>query len=209
MRAFVLSGLISVVLAGCGSGSSGGTGGSGGGTGGEAGGGREGIDAGMDSGGGGTSGGGATGGDVGGSGGGADASAGSGGSGGAAGGKPCGGIAGLTCGLGEWCDFANDSCGAGDQQGRCQPRGGYTASCGQPLCGCDGNSYPSPCAAHLRGTDTSATNACIKGNGGDSAACGKDSDCQTGYRCCSTGGAVGSPIACKKLPPGAACPALP
>ena len=31
----------------------------------------------------------------------------------------------------------------------------------------------------------------------------------TGFKCCVTGGAVGSPIACRQIPAGGQCPALP
>lgn len=137
--------------------------------------------------------------------GGAAGSVGGGGAGGA--GTVCGGIAGLTCGLGEFCDFGNGQCGAGDQQGQCAPAGG--AICAQqPVCGCDGRTYVSACAAHDNGVDTMSTTSCIPGNGGTGAPCGHDSDCMSGYKCCVTGGTVGSPIACRDVGTGS-CPALP
>jgi hypothetical protein len=131
--------------------------------------------------------------------------AGGGGAGGA--GTVCGGIAGVTCGLGTFCSFSNGQCGAGDQQGQCTLAGG--ALCPQqPVCGCDGKTYATACAAHENGVDIMSTTSCIPGNGGANAPCGQDSDCMSGYKCCVTGGAVGSPIACRNVGTGS-CPALP
>jgi hypothetical protein len=103
--------------------------------------------------------------------------------------------------------FGNGQCGAGDQQGQCALAGG--ALCiQQPVCGCDSKTYSSACAAHQNGVDTMSTTSCIPGNGGTGAPCGQDSDCMSGYKCCVTGGAAGSPIACRNVGTGA-CPALP
>jgi hypothetical protein len=129
-----------------------------------------------------------------------------GGAGGSA--KVCGGIAGVTCAPVEFCDFGNGQCGAGDQQGQCELSGG--ALCLQQVaCGCDGHTYSSACAAHANGVDTMSTTSCIPGNGGTGAPCGQDTDCMSGYKCCVTGGTAGSPIACRQIPAGGSCPALP
>ena len=161
--------------------------------------------------------GGATGGSVGsGGGGGLGGRSGSGGAGGHAGrggagggsAKVCGGIAGLTCSAVEFCQFGDGQCGAGDPQGVCELSGG--ALClQQVVCGCDGHTYSTACAAHANGIDTMSTTSCIPGNGGTGAPCGQDTDCMTGYKCCVTGGAVGSSIACRQIPAGGSCPALP
>ena len=146
---------------------------------------------------------------TGGSAGGGGGTAGQAGAGGGAGGAGtmCGGVAGLTCGLGEFCDFGNGQCGAGDQQGQCTLAGG--ALClEQPVCGCDGKTYSTACEAHQNGVDTISTTSCIPGNGGAGAPCGHDSDCMSGYKCCVTGGTAGSPIACRDVGTGS-CPALP
>ena len=119
----------------------------------------------------------------------------------------CGGGAALTCGPGDFCDFGDGQCGAGNQRGQCTLAGG--ALCLQePVCGCDGNTYSSACAAHENGVDTMSTTSCIPGNGGTGAPCGHDSDCMSGYKCCVTGGTAGSPIACRDVGTGS-CPALP
>ncbi len=131
-----------------------------------------------------------------------------GGAGGA--GKLCGGLAGVRCNdaILEFCNFGDGSCGAGDKQGHCELAGG--ALCQQVVvCGCDGKTYASACQAHANGVDTTNKTSCIAGNGGDGANCGADQDCMSGYKCCVTGGRVGSPIACRQVAAGAACPALP
>jgi hypothetical protein len=54
-----------------------------------------------------------------------------------------------------------------------------------------------------------STTSCIPGNGGTGAPCGTDNDCMSGYKCCTTGGTAGAPIACRQVPSGGSCPALP
>jgi hypothetical protein len=106
--------------------------------------------------GGGTAGGGSTGG---GSAGGGASGGGSGG--GSDGGSDCGGIAGLTCSSSEFCLYTfNKTCGGNDDLGMCTSR---PTSC-QPgdgsVCGCDGHTYSSECAANLAGVDVSESAAC-------------------------------------------------
>ncbi|HEY6476095.1 MAG TPA: hypothetical protein VI456_05900, partial [Polyangia bacterium] len=144
-----------------------------------------------------------------GSGGGAGAGGQAGSTGGAGGSdKVCGGIAGATCDSGEFCDFGNGQCGAGDQQGQCALAGGALCT-QQVVCGCDGNTYSSACSAHQNGLDTMNTTSCIPGNGGTGAPCGQDHDCMSGYKCCVTAGRAGAPIACRQVPAAGSCPALP
>jgi hypothetical protein len=136
-----------------------------------------------------------------------------GGKGGGAGGSSgsvCGGLLARTCDANEWCDFGDGSCGSGDRTGVCQPRAiGGGACAPSPVCGCDGKTYSNACNAHQAGMDTMKTNACIPGNGGSGAPCGDDGDCATGFKCCMTGGALGSPIACRQVAAGSQCPLLP
>jgi hypothetical protein len=153
---------------------------------------------------------GAGGGGKGGAGGGGAGGSGAGGSGGAAGlsGTVCGGLRGAQCSSLEWCDFGGN-CGVADQSGVCQTRDATGFDCATPVCGCNGQTYSSACSAHQAGEDTMATPTCIPGNGGAGAPCGADTDCASGFKCCATGGAVGLPIACRQLPAGEGCPALP
>jgi hypothetical protein len=224
----VLLGLALGLASSCGSVSGTNDGGGGGGTGGGAGG-RGGGAAGAggaagqaggagghagSSGGGGKAGGGGQagsgGGGKGGAGGSAAGGSGVGGSGGAAGlsGTVCGGIQGAQCSTEEWCDFGGN-CGVADQSGVCQAQDATGFDCSSPVCGCDGKTYSSACSAHQAGEDTMATPTCIPGNGGAGAPCAADTDCASGFKCCSTGGAVGLPIACRQVPAGGGCPALP
>jgi hypothetical protein len=83
------------------------------------------------------------------------------------------------------------------------------ADCTAVVCGCDDKSYKSACDAHQWGVDTVSSQSCIPGNGGAGTSCGTDNDCKAGFKCCTTGGAVGSPIACTQVAAGAQCPALP
>jgi hypothetical protein len=134
------------------------------------------------------------------------------GAGGSAGAGPvtCGGLLGQTCDVNEWCHFNNGSCGAADQTGTCELRqiGGGSCMPGV-VCGCDGKTYMNLCSAHQAGMDTMPTTTCIPGNGSSGAPCAADNDCATGFKCCVAGGAVGSPIACRQVPSGGQCPALP
>jgi hypothetical protein len=154
--------------------------------------------------------GGSTGGQGGAKGGGGATDAGTGGAAGAGGGAVtiCGGITGAECDALSWCDFTPDSCGAGDQQGVCRARNATGFDCAAVVCGCDGKTYMSACAAHQEGLDVMDSLSCIAGNGGLGAPCAKDGDCAVGYKCCG-GGALGTPIACLQVPANQACPAFP
>jgi hypothetical protein len=130
------------------------------------------------------------------------------GGGGASADKKCGGIAGLTCGPSEWCDFAGETCGSGDELGDCKTQEANPANCGDVVCACDGKTYPTACRAHLAGFDTS-DQSCIPGNGGGGVPCAKDADCKPGLKCCPTNGTVSSPIACAPVPASGQCAQLP
>jgi hypothetical protein len=229
MRTWLVLATMTAVIGGCGSnGGSSGSGGSGGagardagmmagGAGGSSG-------AGGASGSGGTSGAGGASGSGGASGaGGASGMGGSAGAGGSAGGgsggsgvtdggaeagsgKRCGGFTGKQCGPSEWCDYPG-GCGAADQEGDCQPMNEQ----GCPpttmvVCGCDGRAYRNACIAHFARTDTTDSPSCIKGNGGTGDPCGADGDCRMGWKCCTGGGAIGSPLVCMQV---SQCPLLP
>jgi hypothetical protein len=75
----------------------------------------------------------------------------------------CGGIAGLPCPNGEFCnqELPPDGlgCGFADSLGSCQST---VEACTEtePVCGCDGVTYESRCAAHEAGVSVKARNAC-------------------------------------------------
>jgi hypothetical protein len=64
------------------------------------------------------------------------------------------------CGANEYCDFANNSCGAGDQSGICRQRPEICPDIFAPVCACDGKVYPNACVANRSGLDSSARNTC-------------------------------------------------
>jgi hypothetical protein len=131
------------------------------------------------------------------------------GGGGGSAGTVCGGTIGAQCSASDWCDYGNGGCGTGEQSGVCQARDATGFDCSTPVCGCDGHAYRSACSAHQAGVDTMGTTSCISGNGGAGVPCGSDTDCATGFKCCATGGTLGSPIACRQVSSGGVCPALP
>ncbi|HJL15523.1 MAG TPA: hypothetical protein RMH99_07710 [Sandaracinaceae bacterium LLY-WYZ-13_1] len=83
-------------------------------------------------------------------------------------GRSCGGFGGATCDEDEVCDYPDgSSCGGDDSTGVCIPRpDGCPEPVCRPVCGCDGDTYCSPCDAHANGTDVANEGAC-----GDPGAC--------------------------------------
>lgn len=77
-------------------------------------------------------------------------------------GEMCGGIAGFTCG--EPQDFCMipvaGQCGAADQSGTCTTKPEVCTLDFNPVCGCDGNTYPNACAAAAAGVSVSAAGEC-------------------------------------------------
>lgn len=73
----------------------------------------------------------------------------------------CGGRTDLRCADTEYCDWDGDSCGASDAPGACRPRPDNCAPRREPVCGCDGLVYDSPCEANLAGSDVAASNTCL------------------------------------------------
>jgi hypothetical protein len=66
-----------------------------------------------------------------------------------------------TCAAGAYCTYAPRLCGKGKRPGTCAPK--PTACDGapyEPVCGCDRNAYPSPCAAAAAGVDLAVNGGC-------------------------------------------------
>lgn len=109
----------------------------------------------------------------------------------------CGGIAGASCAATQWCDFDDDSvCGAADRLGVCRPRPIVCGLIADPVCGCDGQSYPNPCEAAAAGTDVAWEGACEEpeptacgGRLGET--CGADAFCDFARDGCDSADATG------------------
>lgn len=64
------------------------------------------------------------------------------------------------CGEGEICLRPRGAC---DSAGSCQPSGFECPQLWDPACGCDGQSYPSPCDAERRGVSVAHRGSCCVG----------------------------------------------
>lgn len=113
----------------------------------------------------------------------------------------------VACAATEYCDYADNDCGAVDT-GTCKPRPDVCpAVVGAPVCGCDGAVYASSCTAFHGGTDLDAKGGCTAAPG--HFRCGYD-QCETASEYCrhtpgSGGGAdtyacAAVPLACAGAP---------
>jgi hypothetical protein len=78
--------------------------------------------------------------------------------------RVCGGRGGFACLPGEYCDFPDAAaCGVGDVRGFCEPVPLACPTGGDdPVCGCDGVTYASACAAAAAGVDVATPGACVE-----------------------------------------------
>ena len=68
---------------------------------------------------------------------------------------------GLGCDEGEFCNFPPDAiCGAADATGTCEAKPEVCTFIFDPVCGCDGNSYPNSCVAASEGVSVAAQGEC-------------------------------------------------
>jgi hypothetical protein len=77
-------------------------------------------------------------------------------------GKTCGGFAAFTCDdANEFCDYpATAACGIADGSGTCKAKPEICAAISDPVCGCDGKPYGSPCQANAAGVSVLNKGAC-------------------------------------------------
>jgi hypothetical protein len=77
------------------------------------------------------------------------------------GGEACGGFQGQQCDDSEFCDFPPAAfCGAADATGVCTDIPQACTREFNPVCGCDGNTYPNACVANSEGVSVASQGEC-------------------------------------------------
>lgn len=78
----------------------------------------------------------------------------------------CGGFVGIQCGAeGDYCASERGVCAnVADYAGVCKPIPKFCTREYRPVCGCDGETYPSGCSAAANGVSVASEGACIEGD---------------------------------------------
>jgi len=133
-------------------------------------------------------------------------------------GNSCGGLKPVECAKSEFCNYPIETkCGSGDQTGVCTKLPDACDAIYDPVCGCDGATHSSACAAALKGISVLHSGTCDGGTPG--ATCGglQGLGCDKGEFCdfpietqCGSGDQTGTctttPTACtKELAPVCGC----
>jgi hypothetical protein len=119
-------------------------------------------------------------------------------------GRACGARAGNTCGEREFCNYRPGAfCGQSDQAATCvrKPRFCEPNRGRNGVCGCDGLTYPSSCAANIQGIGVLSAGPCAV-----------TSECPSGEKKCFSCGAPPPDGVCRSyicVAPNAACPLFP
>lgn len=119
-------------------------------------------------------------------------------------GEACGGLEGLSCPEGQYCNFADGSCGAADQTGECAAVPEVCSEEFAPVCGCDDQTYDNACFAAAAGVSVVREGACGTACGGATdAACAEGQYCRHDGGDCGSGGVSGEchaiPDACAEI----------
>ncbi len=93
---------------------------------------------------------------------------------------PCGGIAGVRCPSGQTCDLPAGLCQGADLSGRCVDLPQACAEIFQPVCGCDGKTYPNDCERLRAGVQKDHEGECTAP---DLQVCRDDAACGNGRFC--------------------------
>lgn len=82
----------------------------------------------------------------------------------------CGGIAGLRCEKGEFCNMergaGGQGCDVADGMGVCMEVPSRCTYEFRPVCGCDGETYPTACVAHSKSVSVAHEGECEAADGG-------------------------------------------
>jgi hypothetical protein len=76
--------------------------------------------------------------------------------------KACGGLLGSDCADKLYCKYDSANCGRADQTGVCTVKPEICTMIYAPVCGCDGQTYASDCAAASKGMTVETQGECPK-----------------------------------------------